>query len=279
MTNPSSHYTTVDSLRLHYVEAGTPDPGNPPIVLLHGFPTSSHLYRNVIPELEKTHRVIALDLPGYGLSDKPLDVAYDYKFYAGVLSGFLDALGIDTIDLVVHDLGGPVGLYWAVENPSRVRRIVVLNTLVYPELHWAVKLFLVALRTPLLRDYLVSPKALVGVMKVGVVHKDRMNREVLTPYTAPFEPPAARKALLQAGSGLGAGGLAKIAKKLPTLGIPIRCIYGEKDLALPDVAKTMARVARDCPGTEVTALPNCGHFLQEDEPETVGRLMAQFLGS
>ena len=279
MTSPSSHDATVDSVRLHYIEAGTSDPGTPPILLLHGFPTSSHLYRNIVPELAKTRRVIALDLPGYGLSDKPLDVAYDYEFYAGILGGFLDGLGIDTIDLVVHDLGGPVGLYWAVENPGRVRRIVALNTLVYPELHWSVKLFLLALRMPLLRDYLVSPRAIVGVMKLGVVHKNRMNREVLTPYTAPFETPDARKALLKAGSGLGAGGLANIAKKLPTLGVPIRCIYGEKDLALPDVAKTMARVARDCPGTEVTALPNCGHFLQEDEPETVARLVGEFLSS
>jgi len=65
----------------------------PPILLLHGFPTSSHLYRNIFPEVGKTHRAIALDLPGYGLSDKPLDVAYGYDFYADTLDAFLDALG------------------------------------------------------------------------------------------------------------------------------------------------------------------------------------------
>jgi len=62
-----------------------------------------------------------------------------------------------------NDLGGPVGLYWAAQNPSRVRDIVLLNTLAYPETSWAVKLFLLALRTPVLRDYLVSPKGIVGV--------------------------------------------------------------------------------------------------------------------
>ena len=70
MTESSSHYTQVNDLRIHYLEAGEGDP----ILLLHGFPTSSHLWRNVMPELAKTHRVIAIDLPGYGLSDKPLDV-------------------------------------------------------------------------------------------------------------------------------------------------------------------------------------------------------------
>ena len=117
---PTSHYTQVNSLRIHYLAAGTPDPNTPPILLLHGFPTSSHLYRNILPELGKTHRAIALDLPGYGLSDKPLDAKYNLTFYETILEGFLDALDIHDTDLVVHDLGGPVDLYWALRHPDRV---------------------------------------------------------------------------------------------------------------------------------------------------------------
>ena len=276
MTKPSSHYTTVNSLRLHYLEAGEGDPNTPPILLLHGFPTSSHLYRNVIPTLAKTHRAIALDLPGYGLSDKPLDARYNFRFFTDTLNAFLDARDIPTTNLVVHDLGGPVGMYWAVNNPHRVNNIVLLNTLVYPETSWAVKLFLLALRTPVLRDFLVSPKGIAGAMKFGVVHKERLNREVLTPYTAPFETPAAQKALIKAGSGLSLKGLAQIKKKLPTLEAPLRLIYGENDRILPDVAKTMQRIQRTHPQAELTPLPNCGHFLQEDEPERVAELIAEF---
>ncbi|MBW1758178.1 MAG: alpha/beta fold hydrolase, partial [Deltaproteobacteria bacterium] len=181
MPAPTSHHVTIQNLRLHYTEAGEGDP----ILLLHGFPTSSHLYRNILPQLAKTHRAIALDLPGYGLSDKPLDVRYDYDFYTDVLNSFLDALGIGETNLVVHDLGGPVGLYWAIQNPGRVPKLVILNTLVYPETSWAVKLFLIAMKTPGLRDFLVSPKGIVGAMQFGVANKARLNREVLTPYTAP----------------------------------------------------------------------------------------------
>jgi haloalkane dehalogenase len=126
-------------------------------------PSSSHLHRNVLPELDKTHRAIALDLPGYGLSDKPLDVACDYGFYAGTLDAFLDALGIGRTHLVVHDLGGPAGLYWAAGHPERVSSIVVLNTLVFPEVHRTVTAFLLALRTSGLRDFVVSPRGLVGI--------------------------------------------------------------------------------------------------------------------
>jgi len=278
MPGPSSHHLTVEGLNLHYLEATppAPDPNTPPILLLHGFPTSSHLYRNILPELAKTHRAIALDLPGYGLSDKPLNVPYDFDFYARTLTGFLDALDIDRAHLVVHDLGGPVGLYWAIQNPRRVDNIVLLNTLVYPETSWAVKLFLLALRTPGLRDYMVSPKGIVAAMKLGVVHKERLTREVLTPYTAPFEDPATRKALIKAGSGLSIKGLAEISRKLPALEVSLRLIYGETDRALPDVAKTMQRVQRDHPLAELTAIPNAGHYLQEDEPERVAQLIAEF---
>ena len=228
-----------------------------------------HLYRNILPELGKTHRAIALDLPGYGLSDKPLDVTYDYDFYADTLDAFLDALGIHDTHLFVHDLGGPVGLYWMLRHPDRVHKLVLLNTLVYPETSWAVKLFLLAMKTPGLRDYIVSPKGIVAAMKLGVVNKGRLNREVLTPYTAPFEGPAARKALIKAASALGTAGLAKIARELPAYQGTIRLIYGETDRALPNIAKTMQRLQHDHPEAELTPLKNCGHFLQEDEPKRV----------
>jgi pimeloyl-ACP methyl ester carboxylesterase len=140
-----------------------------------------------------------------------------------------------------------------------------------------VKLFLLAMKVPGIRDYLVSPKGIVATMKLGVVHKERVNREVLTPYTDPFESPAARKALIKAGSGLDTAGLAKIARELPSYETSIRLIYGQNDRVLPDIAKTMARLKRDHPEAELTALPRCGHFLQEDEPERVGQLIAEFL--
>jgi pimeloyl-ACP methyl ester carboxylesterase len=138
MSAPASHYTQVNNLRIHYLEAGEGEP----ILLIHGFPTSSHLWRNVIPELAKTHRAIAIDLPGYGLSDKPLDVKYDFAFFEEVLEGFLDALDIHDTDLAVHHLGGLIGLFWAVRHPRRVKQLVLLNTLLYPATSWTVKLLL-----------------------------------------------------------------------------------------------------------------------------------------
>ena len=88
--------------------------------------------------------MVALDLPGFGASDKPLDVQYDFDLFERTLDGFLAALGIDEVGLAVHDLGGPVGVHWAVHRPERVTKLALLNTLVYPEFSEAVMAFIKA---------------------------------------------------------------------------------------------------------------------------------------
>ena len=102
----------VNGLSLHCLEAGTGEP----VLLLHGWPTNAQLWRHVLGIASRHRRVIALDLPGFGESEKPLGVRYTYQFYADAIDGALSALGVestDTIGLGVHDMGGPIGLFWA----------------------------------------------------------------------------------------------------------------------------------------------------------------------
>lgn len=146
-----------------------------------------------MPHLAKTHRVIALDLPGFGRSDKPLDASYSLNFYTRLISQFFEQLEIKKTSLVLHDLGGPIGLHWSVRNPSRVASLAFLNTLVYANFSWAVVLFSLAIRMP-----------------------------------------------------------------------------------LPKVARTMERIKSDLPQAKITPLPNCGHFLQEDEPQKLAELLSDF---
>jgi haloalkane dehalogenase len=207
-----------------------------------------------------------------------LDAPYSFRFYARMLDGFLRAVGADATSLVVHDLGGPVGLYWACHNPERVQKLALLNTLVYPEPSWAVVAFVAACRTPGVRALLVSPWGLRAAMRVGVSDPRRLTEEAVRAVQEPFEAWDARYALLKAGYGLSRKGFVEIARRLPSLQMPVRIIYGERDRILPDVARTMERVARDLPQAEVTAIPDCGHFLQEERPDEIGRLLANFLG-
>ncbi|MBL8151977.1 MAG: alpha/beta fold hydrolase [Blastocatellia bacterium] len=266
------NFVTVESLRLHYLEVGSGDP----VLLLHGWPTSSFLWRNIITEIGKKNRVIAIDLPGFGLSDKPTDISYSFRFYNRILDGFLQALKIDKLALAVHDLGGPVGLHWACNNPDRVTKLALLNTLVYPELSWAAVAFVVGCRLPLVSSFLSSQPGLKLAMRIGLSDSNFLTDEVVKAVQAPFQDAGSRQALLKAGYGLNPKGLQEIAEKLPNLKIPIQIIYGERDRILPDIAKTMKRVQKDLPQAKVEVLKDCGHFLQEERPKEIGSLLAKF---
>lgn len=267
-----SRFVEVEGLRLHCLEGGA----GPAVLMLHGWPTSSFLYRNVAPHLTAKNRVIALDLPGFGKSDKPLEASYSFRFFDRILSGFLDALGIDATGLVVHDLGGPVGLHWMVGNPDRVTGLGLLNTLVYPRPSLAVVAFILGSYLPLVKGYLVGPAGLKLAMDIGTCTPGVVTEELLAGVRDPFVETAARKALLKTAHGLHPGGMKTIGTKLKETTVPVRIIYGAEDRILPDVARTMARVAREIPSAEVTALEGCGHFLQEDRPDEIGRLLAEF---
>ncbi len=265
----------VDGLRLAYRELGD----GPPVLLLHGWPTSSFLWREVMRPIARANRVVALDLPGFGASDKPNDIRYNFGFFGRALDGFLAKLGIETLGLAVHDLGGPIGVHWALDRPGRVTKLALLNTLVYPEFSQAVKEFVHACATPDLREQLTSPSGLESIVRDGFADPAKLSPEVLAAVQEPFHTAEACRALADAGIGLERKGFAQIARQLPTLRVPVRIVYGARDRLLPDVAETMARVKADLPQSELTELPDRGHFLQEEAPGEVGELLARFFAA
>jgi haloalkane dehalogenase len=118
-------YVEQDGLRLHYLDEGAGDP----VLLLHGEPTWSYLYRKVIPELTASSRAIAPDYFGFGRSDKPLRLEdYSYDFHCSSMARLVEELDLHDLTVVVQDWGGPIGLRLAVERPDRVARLVIMNT-------------------------------------------------------------------------------------------------------------------------------------------------------
>ncbi len=268
-----SDTVVVDGLLIHYLSAGS----GLPVLLLHGWPTSSFLWRNVMPPIAEHRRVIAMDLPGFGRSDKPTDRKYDFAFYTSVIDGFLAKLDVDNLGLVVHDLGGPVGLYWASQNPERIESLALLNTIVYPELSFIAKAFITACGVPGLWHLLTSKRGLEGGMRMGVANPRRLSPEALSNVHEPFDTGGARKALAMSATGMRTEKMHDVVRWLRSTKIPVRVVYGVKDRILPDIADTVRRLKQDVPSVEVTALPDTGHFLQEERPEEVGRLLAEFL--
>jgi pimeloyl-ACP methyl ester carboxylesterase len=132
---PVTHYRTkeIGGIKIFYREAGPED--GPVVLLLHGFPTSSHMFRNLIPALADRYRVIAPDYPGYGQSDMPDRATFAYTFdrFGEVVEGLLDQLGVTSFAMYVMDYGAPVGWRLALKHPERVTGLIVQNGNAYEE--------------------------------------------------------------------------------------------------------------------------------------------------
>ncbi len=121
-----SRFIEVNGSRIHYVEQGE----GQVFLFLHGNPTSSYLWRNIIPEVSKHGRCIAPDLIGFGKSDRP-DIGYTFTEHYDYIKGFIEALGLNDIVLVIHDWGGPLGFYYAMQNTGNVKGIAFMETFAF----------------------------------------------------------------------------------------------------------------------------------------------------
>jgi pimeloyl-ACP methyl ester carboxylesterase len=250
-----------------------------PVVLLHGWPTSSHLWRQTMVALAQAgRRAIAPDLPGFGSSDKPAQAAaYTLDAQARVLDGLLAALGIQQTALVVHDLGGPVGLLWAVRNPERVERLVVLDTIVYPRRLWLLRGLLGLLRLPGLGGLAVRPAGLRLLLRLGSWHRGGLDPQARAAYLAPVAGRRQRRALLRALLAPRFTEFDELAAGLAGLAAtPTLLAWADHDLLLP--RSELRRLQRVLPAAASRTVRQAGHFLPEDQPDQVTALVVAFLG-
>jgi haloalkane dehalogenase len=161
-------------------------------------------------------------------------------------------------------------------RPGRVSRLALLNTLLYPEFSDSVIEFVTELLTPEPRVHRVSDAGLREMMELGITDPALVTDDLMAAIVAPFATPGSRDSLADAGIGLAPEGFTEIAAGLPSVDVPVRVVYGKDDNLLPDVAETFARLSKDVPGTEVTAVPDCGHFIPEQAPEVVTKALADF---
>jgi len=265
---------TVEGAEIRYVEQGE----GRPIVLVHGIPTSSYLWRDMIGELAGHGRVIAPDLPGFGFSGPAPEGDYSIATYARLLGGFLEALSVESGALVCHDFGGPIAVTYALKHPERYEQLVILDTFLHNDLpDWGLLYKLAKIRP--IGEFLMwlGGESIVRAgLEAGVSNTSRITDEVLARYYRPEGKPAKiNKTYLGTMRSDFEGDLAFIEKNLKSIDKPTLIVWADSDAYLP--LSLGERIHEDIAGSKMEVLPQCGHFLQEDAPEEVTKLIVEFL--
>jgi cis-3-alkyl-4-acyloxetan-2-one decarboxylase len=271
-------------LKLHYVDEGA----GQPVVMLHGNPSWSILYRHLIDGLRESHRVIVPDHIGCGMSDKPDDTCYDYTLASRVadLELLLDHLGLDRdLTFVLHDWGGMIGMIYAARHPERVARLVISNTAAFHKpaaksLPWA----LVICRTSPIGEILVRGANAFchGTALIGCRRRP-MTAELRRAFAAPYDSWSHRVAILRFVQDipLRPGDrsyelMSWVDHRLGVLeGTPMLLLWGMKDFVFD--RHFLDEWVRRFPAASVVTFPLAGHYLFEDEAEAVTEQVRAFI--
>lgn len=270
---------TVDTAdgRLRYLDEGE----GPPVLLVHGTPTWSFLWRRLVARLSRTHRVIAPDHLGFGLSEKPPDAPYRPRDHARRLAALVDDLGLDDFALVVHDFGGPVGLPLALDRPDAVRALVLFNTWMWslagdPQAARASRLLGGPIGRFLYTRFNLSPRVLLPAL-----YGDRrqLDPDTHRHYLRPFPDAASRKAPWTLAAALVGESewYESLWERVGRLAdVPALLLWGEQDPAFGPEA--LERWRRALPHAAVERYPEAGHFVQEEVPASA-EVVVDFLGA
>jgi pimeloyl-ACP methyl ester carboxylesterase len=247
------------------------DPSAPPVVLLHGFPTSSLLWARDALLLGSRMRVLAPDLLGYGESDRPAgDLSIPAQ--AGHVAELLDVLGVDRFAVVGHDLGGAVAQLLALDRPG-VEAMVLLDPACFDA--WPIAgVRLLQEATPEQESDAVFVEEVVRLaLDLGVTKEGRLDPATIEAFAAPWR--ADLPSFFRAARGVDGVGLVGREEDLSRLDLPVFIVWGEEDPYLPP--ELGDRLNELIPMSTLALLPGCGHYVTIDAGETVGPLVFEWL--
>ena len=274
------NYVEVHGSKLHYVDEGAGDP----ILFLHGNPTSSYLWRNIIPYVSSKGRAIALDLIGMGRSDKP---DLDYRFFDHVkyVEGFIEKLGLENITFVIHDWGSALGFHYAMRHESNVKGLAFMEAILLPVPSWELfpadfRQMFQAFRTPEVGwDMIVNKNFFVEqVLPGGIVRK--LTEEEMNRYRAPYREPASRKPLWRWPNEIPIEGepadmveaVNTFNAKLQQSALPKLLFHATPGALLPAPLVDWCR--QNLKNLKTVDIGSGTHFLQEENPHLIGQELA-----
>lgn len=275
----TSHWHDLGEVRQHYVDEGR----GKPLVMVHGNPTWSFYYRHVIQAFRGSHRTIAPDHVGCGLSDKPQHYSYTLRQHTDNLVRLLEKLDLQQITLLVHDWGGAIGLGAALAVPERFERLVLFNTGAFPPpfVPWRIA----ACRTPLLGPLAVRGLNLFARAAIRMAVERPLERDVVDGLLAPYNSWAHRIAIMRFVQDIPFSPrhptwqlLQQLESNLPKLAhLPTTMIWGMRDWCFRP--ECLERLLKSFPAAQVHRLADAGHYVIEDARDQILEILAQALGT
>ncbi|WP_343838972.1 alpha/beta hydrolase [Salinibacillus aidingensis] len=249
--------------KMFYRSAGT---GDQTILLLHGIPTNSFLWVHVIPQLAQDYTVIAPDLVGYGASDRSTNEELTLPMQANHIVTLLDALGIPSVHVVGHDLGGGIAQILAVNYTERIESFMVVDGVAFS--NWPLPK-VVALRYPTAPEFEPSLYFIEKMLREGLFHQELLTPELLNGFSQPFNHPNGPQELLEASLALNHHQTEDIVPDLQRLNKPATFLYGQYDRYLPPYWGN--RLKETVPNSTFNILPECSHYSMCDNPLLVSQ--------
>lgn len=269
----------VDGARLAYVEVGPAD--GEPVVLVHGYGSDHRSWRHQLPALAERHRVLALDWFGWGRSERPLGLRFEYDAEVARLGRALDAVGAERCNLAGHDYGGFLSLGLVQREPERVMRLALLNTRAHRTfvLRWYATFGGLSLmgRIPLVRELAARlPHAAIHRrFMASELERGSFDDDLLDGYVGWMEGHEGRRWLLRFSADYRVAARRELVAGLTGVSCPTAVIWGARDAYL--ARRIPLELAERIPGAKLTLLEGAGHFVMEERPEEVTKALRELL--
>lgn len=275
----TSHYLSFREGRLHYVDEGD----GPVILMVHGNPTWSYYYRNLIQQFRKTHRVIAVDHMGCGFSDKPEDYNYCLRQHIENIERLILSLKIEKFSLMVHDWGGAIGMGLTLSRLHDIEKIVVFNTAAFRSMQIPFRISIC--RLPVIGEFIVRFFNGFARPAITMAVVNKMPRDIAMGYLGPYDSWKNRVAIYNFVKDIPLKPTHKSYQKLVEIednlikvkeaGIPIKIIWGGRDFCFNDNFFNEWRIR--FPAATHHYFQDGGHYIVEDKKEEIARLLKDFL--
>ena len=264
-----------DAVKLAIQESGR----GKPIVFLHGLGASSYTWHKIAPELAKTNQVIAIDLKGFGQSDKPLDNRYSIFDQAKLVEDFLGRSGLRDVTLVGHSYGGGVALAVALNQIDagnrQIEKLVLIDSVAYRQ---PLPFFFQVLRTPVIGELgmsLVPPEVqMTHALSIAYYKDEKVTEETVNHYASALRSEGGRHALFHTINSLDPDKAEEFSPRYRNLKMPALLLWCEHDKIVP--LKFGKRLYNDLPDARIEVIEDCGHIPHEEQPEETLRAIQSF---